>query len=39
MAKKPSRSIEHVALHEVAHFISPRHDDAFRAILDRWMPT
>lgn len=39
LAKKPSRSIEYVALHEVAHFISPRHDDAFLAILDRWMPT
>lgn len=39
LAKKPPRSIEYVALHEVAHFISPRHDDAFIRVLDRWMPT
>ena len=39
LAKKPPAAVEYVALHEVAHFISPRHDDAFIAVLDRWMPT
>lgn len=39
LAKKPPQAIEYVALHEVAHFISPRHDEAFIGILDLWMPT
>ena len=39
LAKKPSQTIEYVALHEMAHFISRRHDDAFIAVLDRLMPT
>lgn len=39
LAKKPLQSIEYVALHEVAHFISRRHDDAFISVLDKFMPT
>ena len=39
LAKKPLQSIEYVALHEVAHFISRRHDDAFINVLDKFMPT
>ncbi|MGJ8624009.1 MAG: M48 family metallopeptidase [Yoonia sp.] len=39
LAKKPLQSIEYVALHEMAHFISRRHDDAFIAVLDRLMPS
>ncbi|WP_208354578.1 M48 family metallopeptidase [Pseudaestuariivita rosea] len=39
LSKKPPQAIEYVALHEVAHFLSPRHDDAFIAVLDQWMPS
>lgn len=39
LSKKPPQAVEYVALHEVAHFISPRHDEAFIGVLDRWMPS
>ena len=39
LAKKPPQAIDYVALHEMAHFISPRHDDAFVAVLDQLMPS
>lgn len=39
LAKKPLQAIEYVALHEMAHFISRRHDDAFIAVLDHMMPS
>ena len=39
LAKKPLQSIEYVALHEVAHFVSRRHDHAFINVLDKLMPT
>jgi len=39
LAKKPLQTIDYVALHEMAHFISRQHDDAFIAILDRLMPS
>lgn len=36
---KPASAIDYVILHELAHFISPRHDAAFIAVLDEHMPT
>ncbi|WP_417241832.1 M48 family metallopeptidase [Celeribacter sp.] len=39
LAKKPLQAIDYVALHEMAHFISRKHDDAFIAVLDRLMPS
>ncbi|MER2509913.1 MAG: SprT family zinc-dependent metalloprotease [Amaricoccus sp.] len=39
LAKKPLVCLDYVILHEMAHFLSPKHDDAFVAILDREMPT
>jgi predicted metal-dependent hydrolase len=30
--------IDYVILHELAHFLSPRHDDRFMAVLDRQLP-
>lgn len=39
LAKKPLQAIEYVALHEMAHFISRNHDDAFVVVLDRLMPS
>lgn len=38
LSKKPLPCLDYVILHEMAHFISPKHDDAFIALLDRFMP-
>lgn len=38
LAKKPERMIDYVILHELAHLVSPRHDDRFTAVLDRLLP-
>ncbi|QIE43554.1 M48 family metallopeptidase (plasmid) [Rhodobacteraceae bacterium SC52] len=38
LAKKPVRTTEYVLLHELAHLISPRHDDRFIQVLDENMP-
>jgi predicted metal-dependent hydrolase len=37
LAKKPAEHLDYVVLHEMAHFISPRHDDRFRNVLDQHM--
>lgn len=39
LARKDIAAIDYVILHETAHFLSPRHDVTFLAILDRHMPT
>jgi predicted metal-dependent hydrolase len=39
LAKKPKICTDYIVLHELAHFISPRHDDEFIAVLDTMMPT
>lgn len=36
---KPLLEIDYVILHELAHFISPRHDKNFLDVLDRHLPT
>ena len=38
LAKKPKPCIDYVILHEIAHFLSPTHDERFVAVLDRHMP-
>lgn len=38
LAKKPARATDYVLLHELAHLISPRHDDRFVQVLDENMP-
>ncbi|AUJ63883.1 hypothetical protein B9057_05965 [Aestuarium zhoushanense] len=38
LAKKPEGMIDYVILHELAHFVSPRHDDRFTGVLDRFLP-
>ena len=38
LAKKPLAALDYVILHEIAHFVSPRHDDVFVSVLDRNMP-
>lgn len=38
LAKKPLQALDYVILHELAHFVSRRHDDAFLEVLDKNMP-
>lgn len=38
LEKKPIACLEYVILHEMAHFVSPKHDDKFIEVLDRFMP-
>jgi predicted metal-dependent hydrolase len=39
LAKKPERMIDYVIVHELAHLLSPKHDQLFMAVLDREMPS
>ena len=39
LAKKPVSCLEYVVVHEMAHLIERAHNDRFRAILDRVMPS
>ncbi len=38
LAKKPLQALDYVILHEMAHLVSPRHDDIFLSALDRNLP-
>lgn len=38
LAKKSPTYLDYVVLHEMAHFLSPRHDERFIAVLDRHQP-
>lgn len=38
LAKKPERTIDYVIVHELAHLVSPRHDQRFKAVLDKEIP-
>lgn len=38
LAKKPQRMIDYVIIHELAHLVSPLHDDQFRAVVERALP-
>ena len=39
LAKKPPQCLEYIVVHELAHLIERHHNDRFRALLDRHMPT
>lgn len=39
LAKKPIEHLDYIVLHEMVHFISPRHDDRFRSILVTHLPS
>lgn len=39
LAKKPLVALDYVILHEMAHFVSPLHDEIFLNTLDRNMPS
>lgn len=38
LAKKPLQALDYVILHEMAHFVSAKHDSIFVGLLDRHMP-
>ena len=38
LAKKALPALDYVILHEMAHFLSPRHDSVFLSVLDRNLP-
>lgn len=38
LAKKPLQCLDYVILHEMAHFVSPKHDDLFVSTLNKHMP-
>ncbi|WP_264772776.1 M48 family metallopeptidase [Defluviimonas salinarum] len=39
LSKKLVSAIDYVILHEIAHFVSPRHDEVFLKVLETHMPT
>ena len=39
LAKKPLPCLEYVVVHEMAHLAEPSHNERFREILDRVMPS
>jgi hypothetical protein len=38
LAKKPEQCLEYVIVHELAHLIARKHDDAFIAVMDEHLP-
>lgn len=38
LAKKPPHLIEYVLVHEMAHFFEGRHNDNFKALMDKFLP-
>ncbi len=38
LAKKPLAALDYVVLHEMAHFLSAKHDEVFLGILDKNLP-
>lgn len=38
LAKKPASCLEYIVVHEMVHLLERRHNDRFRACLDRVMP-
>lgn len=39
LAKKPPQCLEYVLVHELVHLLERRHNDRFRALMDRFMPS
>ncbi len=38
LAKKPKECLEYIVVHEMVHLLERRHNDRFRAYMDRFMP-
>lgn len=39
LAKKPASCLEYILVHEMVHFLERHHNERFRALMDRLMPT
>ena len=38
LAKKPPERLEYILVHEMIHLLERRHNDSFRAHMDKFMP-
>ena len=38
LAKKPPHLIEYVLVHEMVHFFESRHNNNFKALMDKFLP-
>jgi len=38
LIKKPQKYLEYIIVHELAHFLERKHNDRFKAIMDKYMP-
>lgn len=38
LAKRPDHCLEYVIVHELVHFLEPRHNSRFKAYMDHFMP-
>ncbi|MCU1240598.1 MAG: putative metal-dependent hydrolase [Candidatus Acidoferrum typicum] len=38
LAKKPKHCLEYILVHELVHFLEPRHGDRFVSFMDKFMP-
>jgi hypothetical protein len=38
LAKKPKDCLEYIVLHEMVHFLEPKHGERFVSLMDRFMP-
>lgn len=38
LAKKPDDSLEYIIVHELLHLLEKRHNDNFKALMDRYLP-
>jgi predicted metal-dependent hydrolase len=38
LIKKPQKYLEYVIVHELAHFIEKKHNNKFKAIMDKYIP-
>lgn len=38
LAKKPTRCLEYILVHEMVHLIERHHNDRFKALMDKFMP-
>jgi len=39
LAKKTPDCLEYIILHELTHIVEKRHNDRFKSLLDKYMPT
>ena len=38
LARKPPECLEYIVVHEMVHLLEPRHDDRFKALMEKFLP-